>query len=72
MRAMTASQVLKKTVAQINRYARVSYIAEEHGALGVPPSDRWWQSNAAARMQSGLWGALLLGERRSDYPSRLR
>ena len=57
---MTASQILKKMVAEINGYMGVSYITEEHTALGVLPTDRWWQSNAAAQMQGGLWGALLL------------
>ena len=67
-------------MAKIIRYAGVSYATEEHRALGVLPADRWWQLNAAARMQSGLWGALLLvqgshstmGEKRGEYPSMLR
>ena len=57
---MTARQVLKEMLAKINRYVRVSYITGKQRAPGVLPADWWWQSNAAARVQSGLWGELLL------------
>ena len=56
---MTTSPVIKKWLAKINRLG-VSNITKENGDHGVLPSDRWWQSNSAARVQSGLWGALLL------------
>ena len=77
---MTPSQVLEKMVARINRHVRVSYVAEGHRAPDVLPADRWWQLNAASRMQSGIWGTLLLApggystleEKRGNYPSRLR
>ena len=51
-------------IVELKRYVGVVTIGRNPEALSTRPSYRWYQCNAVAQMQSGVWAKLLVAPQR--------